>query len=353
MSHASGKCNRQSPPAFRADRRVAGFTLIELMVSLVLGLVVIAGVVSVFFASQQSYRTNEALGDVQDSSRIAFELMSRDIRQAGLTGCNNNGRVANVLNDQTVAANWWANWANALHGYTGTTTVDPAVSIGTAATERVSGTDSLEVVGADDSGLTVKNHVSSSATIHLNETTSDIAQGDIVMVCDPDHTAIMQVSGPVGSHMVTFDHNTGAGVLSPGNCSKGLGYPPDCTGAAIGNKYEFPPNSSVAKLTASDWYIGNNDVSGRSLYRKALVLTGGKPTPTAQEMVRGVTDMKIGYHVAGGAAFVLASAISDWAVVDAVQVTLTLESSDKRAGTDTKPVSRTFTSITTVRNRVK
>ena len=73
------------------------------MVAMLLGLIVVGGVVSVFLANQRSYRTNQALGDVQDSSRIAFEMMARDIRNAGLTGCSNNGRVANVLNNRSTA----------------------------------------------------------------------------------------------------------------------------------------------------------------------------------------------------------------------------------------------------------
>jgi type IV pilus assembly protein PilW len=35
-----------------------------------------------------------------------------------------------------------------------------------------------------------------------------------------------------------------------------------------------------------------------------------------------------------------------------VQVKLTLESTDERAGTDAKPLTRNFTATTTVRNRV-
>ena len=56
---------------------LAGFTVVELMIAMLLGLIVIGGVVSVFLANQRTYRTNQALGDVQDSSRIAFELMAR------------------------------------------------------------------------------------------------------------------------------------------------------------------------------------------------------------------------------------------------------------------------------------
>lgn len=325
----------------------SGFTLIELMIAMVLGLIVIGGVISVFIAGQRSYTTNKALGDVQDSSRIAFEMMARDIRDAGLTGCDNSGRIANVLND--ASTDWFANFGNALHGYTGSQT-DPAVTTGTATTNRVAGTDSLELIGAGDTGLTVAKHNPTSANFKLNETTTSLKDGDVVLVCDPNHAAIFQITN-YNSSNVTVVHNTGTGT--PGNCSKGLGYPTVCT--TNGNSYEFGQNSQFAVLAAVDWYIGVNPVSatGRSLYRINVQNSGGTPTGVSQEMVRDVTDMKILYHQVGKTSLLAADSITDWSSVDAAQVTLTLESVDKRAGTDTKPITRTFTATTTVRNRVK
>ena len=346
--------SRRAPPWTRVS---SGFTLIELMVALVLGLIVIAGVVSVFLANQQVYRTNQAIGDVQDGSRISFEMMARDIRDAGLTGCNNNGRVANVLNvapGGTGTPAWWANWGNAVHGYGfGTTTTDPALTVGTAAGNQVSGTDSLQLLGATDTGLSVAATPSSTAAnFKLNDLTSDLTTGDVIIVCDPNHTAIAQITSYTNSN-VTVVHNPGTG--SPGNCSKGLGYPTVCT--TNGNTYQFGPNSQIFKLAAVDWYIGTNPVGGKSLYRVSVVTSGSTPTQETQEMVRDVTAMKILYHQGNplGTNFVDAKSIGtdiNWATVDAVQVQLTLESVDKRAGTDVKAISRSFTATTTVRNRV-
>src|SRR3546814_2684225 len=115
----------------------------------------------------------------------------------------------------------------------------------------------------------------------------------------------------------------------------------------------FGPNSQIFKLAAVDWYIGTNPVGGKSLYRMSVVTTGTKPTPTPQEMVRDVTSMDIRYHQAGGTSFVTAATVAaNWALVDSVRVKLTLESVDKRAGTDVKALTRNFTATTTVRNRV-
>lgn len=331
---------------------LAGFTLIELMVAMLLGLIVIAGVASVFLANQRTYRTNQALGDVQDSSRIAFELMARDIRNAGLNPCNNDGRMANVLNNS--GTDWWANWGNALRGYSGNQG-DPATGsvFGTGVGQRVSGTDSLQVLGAIDAGLSVAEDKEPAANFKLNDKTTDLQSGDIVIVCDPDHAVMVQISN-YNNSTVTFVHNTG-NTVTPGNCSKGLGYPSDCS-STNGNLYQFGSNSQIAKLGAADWYIGNNPVKGSSLYRVAIATdptSGNVGLGPAQEMVRDVTGMVINYHQQGSAQFLTASAITNWAVVDAAQVTLTLQSADQRAGTDVKPLVRTFTATTTVRNRVK
>jgi type IV pilus assembly protein PilW len=352
------KCSLIHRDATRSAARLArpssGFTLIELMVAMLLGLIVVGGVVSVFLANQRTYRTNQALGDVQDGSRIAFEMMARDIRDAGLTGCGNAGRVANVLNAAPGgggALTWWADWSNAVHGYgSGTATTDPALAGQNQAT-GANQTDSLQLLGAADTGLSVAATPSSTAAnFKLNDTTSDLVKGDVIIVCDPDHATIVQITN-YNSSNVTLDHNNGNNP-SPGNCSKGMGYPTVCT--TNGNGYQFGPNSQIFKLAAVDWYIGTNPVGGTSLYRMSVATSGTTPTATPQEMVRDVTAMNIRYHQAGGASFVDAATVgANWAVVDAVQVSLSLESVDKRAGTTAKPISRSFTATTTVRNRVQ
>lgn len=316
------------------------------MIALVLGLVVIGGVIGIFLSNKQSYRSSQALGQVQENARIAFELLARDIRQAGLTGCGNTTRVANVLNNGGTA--WWANFGNAIRGYEGNVT-DPAVAFGTTAALRVNGTDSIQIIGAGDSGLSVEDHNPSAANFKLNESSSDLEDGDIIIVCDPDHATITQITN-YNSSNVTLVHNTG--TASPGNCSKGLGFPTDC-GSTNGNPYQFGANSQIAKLAANDWYIGVNGQGGRSLYRKALVNNSGTPTPTAQEMVRNVVDMQIVYLRNGGTSYEDATSIgTDWNTVEGVQLSLSFESSDQFAGTDAQPIMRQMMTTVTLRNRV-
>ncbi|MGH8117854.1 MAG: prepilin-type N-terminal cleavage/methylation domain-containing protein, partial [Rhodanobacteraceae bacterium] len=277
--------------------RAAGFSLIELMIAMVLGLIVIAGVTSVFLAGQQSFRTNNALADVQDSSRVAFELMARDIREAGLTGCNSsNDRIANLLSNQ--ATDGWANWGIAIRGYDNAPD-DPAVK-GLSSPNAVANTHSLQLVGAGiDPGATAQlyDDATSGNQIALATPAPTFSAGDVVLLCTAGHAALFQISG-YASGTVSF-----SGSGNPGNDSTYLGYPlgsicsqnPPPPGGDAKVVYCFPANSLLSKLRAVDWYIGTNDDNGTSLYRVSVENNGGVATPTRQEMVRDVTDMQVAY----------------------------------------------------------
>lgn len=326
-----------------------GFTLVELMISMVLGLVVIGAVVSVMLANKRTYRTGTAMSEIQESARTAFELLARDIRQSGATGCDNSGKVANVLNAGT---NWWQTWFS-IKGFEGADT-DPAVAVGSGVADRVSGTDSIEIQSIVGAGLSVQSHDPVNAQFKINATATDFTAGDVIMVCDFDHAAIFQASSYDATN-IAVSHATSVGT--PGNCSKGLGYPTNC-GSATGNVYKFGANSQVAHLTAVDWYIGNNgrpDEGGRSLYRRRL---GSGGTLLTEEVVAGVTDMQVTYRVNGTDNFVDASSVTaaNWANVNALTVTFTLISADQRVSTDNTVNSgrlqRSFTWLVTLRNRV-
>ena len=63
-------------------------SLIELMIALVLGMVVVAAAASIFLANKSTYKATETLARVQENSRLAFEMMARDIREARGSACD-------------------------------------------------------------------------------------------------------------------------------------------------------------------------------------------------------------------------------------------------------------------------
>jgi type IV pilus assembly protein PilW len=74
-------------PVSRALYKEAGFSLIELLVTLLLSSLLLLGVLQMFSNTSQADRSSSAVANLQDSARIAMELIKQDIRRAGYLGC--------------------------------------------------------------------------------------------------------------------------------------------------------------------------------------------------------------------------------------------------------------------------
>jgi prepilin-type N-terminal cleavage/methylation domain-containing protein len=72
-----------------------GFTLIEVLTAMALSSFVLISVGYAYLTQRSLERNRGALAQVQDSARVAFEMLGRDIRQAGYIGCNSNLTRAN------------------------------------------------------------------------------------------------------------------------------------------------------------------------------------------------------------------------------------------------------------------
>jgi type IV pilus assembly protein PilW len=83
-----------------------GFTLIELMVSLVLGLIIVAAATMLFIAGQKSFALQQGAADIQDNANFALNYITKDVRMANLNNSTatmnaslaNGGIVFNTTN---------------------------------------------------------------------------------------------------------------------------------------------------------------------------------------------------------------------------------------------------------------
>lgn len=73
-----------------------GLSLVELMIAITLGLILMTGVTQLFISSKETYQTQQASSRVQETGRLAVELLGRDIRMAGFTAFR--GRSVGVDN---------------------------------------------------------------------------------------------------------------------------------------------------------------------------------------------------------------------------------------------------------------
>ena len=348
---------------FFTPRRESGLTLIELMIALALGLIIVIAVINIFIANRATFKTQEALAQVQQNARIGYELLAHDIREAGGNPCGIPfSQVANLLNSTA----WWANFSDGnVRGYDGADAGTP-VSVGTGAKERVAGTDAVLVRGAsaacEGKDLVIADHTPGTAQF---KTGADhcIYTGDILMACDLKQAAIFQASAAVSAAR-TINHAVGGGV-SPGNCSPKLGVPASCATSTF-TDYTFSKEGIISRFSSTLWFVGNNDHGGRSLFRakpkNAAVpdpLNPGVTVPTivmdVEEIADGVVDMQVDYLLREGGTlksdYVVSTLVTpDKNEVVAMRIALTVNSANI-AGTNAKPIERKFVHIISLRNQ--
>ena len=107
-------------------RRERGFSLIELMVALALGLLLTTAMVTVYVTSKSSFSRQQQLSSLQQSVRIAFEYLAGDARMVGHMGCytgmpTNANCGTNTFCNQIVAPDVRSNYAFGVEGYEYTT----------------------------------------------------------------------------------------------------------------------------------------------------------------------------------------------------------------------------------------
>lgn len=71
------------PAVISKLKRQRGVSLIELMVSLVIGLIILLGITQIFTANRQTYTIQESVGRLQENGQYAINFIARHLRHAG------------------------------------------------------------------------------------------------------------------------------------------------------------------------------------------------------------------------------------------------------------------------------
>jgi len=320
----------------RMHRSAAGFSLVELMTAMLLSLMLIAATISVFVGNKRVYASTEGLGRIQENARIAFELMSRDIRSAGVNPCDVRMKVVNVLAD---TANWWATFGTGTD--TGIFGYDNGGLMGSTA-----GTDAIQIQFFEDTGLVTSASMGGDTGALPFDDTDSIVEQQILMVCgffpssptEPvtDTTAIFS-AGKSGTN-ITHDVDDGNGRTN-------------FSSTAYPTPVVYPAGSLLGSLRAMEWYVAENDKGRNSLFRRQLSYAGGAPAMgDPEEVVEDVLSLEITYLENSTWTTALPTS---WNNVTAVQVAMELEAADNRAGgVQGEMITRTLTHVVALRNRL-
>ena len=340
--------------AMKNPRGQSGFTLVELMISLVLGLLVVAAAGGLFLSNRRVFASTNAINRIQENGRAAFEILSRDIREAGGSPCG-----ANVLNLLPAAERVaWDQWELGAFGTENGDTLPDSLVLSSATSDEVR-------VEAQD-GPSAVLEVSSNA---------DFAVGDVLMVCNPQVANIFKVTALPSD---ALGHNSGSNgnIIKPfwgGTQDEIDNYKEDVGGNSKGYCFTSKRNGStnpnclvtgnapagVVRPESIRWEVADNANGGKSLYR--TVLGNGNVQRSRDEIAAGVVNMQLMYKRSDSAALVKANAIpaADWDKVNAVQVTLTLEPErgaligrDLEGTQAGQKLQRTVSTLVAMRNRV-
>lgn len=256
-----------------------GFSLVELMVAITLGLIILSAVSMLFVSSKKTYTSQDRQARLQENSRFAMHFIVKDLRLAGYYGCVDviNADTVNVtLNNPT---SFTANAQIPLEGLNNATGTWYPSGDTTLPTGILPGTDAVTVRSADTSST---NYIdtempNSSAVLKVNSISS-LSAGDIIMVSDCSSADIMQITNlnTTDPHIV---HNAG-GSTSPGNSTQKLSkaYSPSTDGQG----------TRVMKFTTKQYYLATGADGNPALFRRDNAAPG-------VELVSGVESMQILY----------------------------------------------------------
>ncbi|MDG5500677.1 PilW family protein [Marinobacter sp. BGYM27] len=362
--------------------RQKGLSIIEIMIALLLGSILIAGLVQIFSSNSQTFRSNEVSSRSQEAGRIASDILSRALRNAGYFGCMpiigiKNNLDASNAGFQTYLHEFGINNAASENspvgmeeypGIRADAAVRPATALAT--------TDHLMVTGARNFGTTIT--VTSAST---NSTTFNISDdggmqaGDVAMISDCANADIFQVTGVSAVGGASTDFTVTAAPQSGTGFGNdfSLNSPPSCTAGNPCFSVVYSAGAHVVQPYNEVFFIGTGTSGEPALFLR-------DSTGTDLELVEGVIDMQLrlgegnGTFDSGVQNWREPGAVVTWSNVIAAQVSILVragqaDSVDAQqtycfpgwrdctdpANLDTAPdrrFYRVYTFTTTLRNRI-
>ncbi len=127
----------------------SGFSLVELMIALLLGLLLMSGIIAVYLESKKSFVQDEAISRVQENGRFALRLLTREIAMGGFYGGVTDPTAVTAPAGADACETWLLNPDQVIETYDNADSgVDAA--FGTCGLAAVAGTDVLAVRRASD-----------------------------------------------------------------------------------------------------------------------------------------------------------------------------------------------------------
>ncbi len=284
-----------------------GFSLIELLVAMVVGLVIISGAFSLHATTRKTQVVNEMQMDMVADARFAIEMISYDLRHAGMWGgTNKSGLIGCKSSDTACSA------SSAGEGL-------PVAKTGDCDTGWYYDLRT-PVFGTDDSD----DNPYSGSCIPVSE--GQVATSDILEIRYADSNATLEAD--LLDNHIYVRSNAVNGRLFVGDTQPVI------------DAYDSAPQTQNHALQAYVYYISNyTDAAGDGIpsLRRVALING--PALQNQTLVSGVSDLQVQFGVDVNNDELIDRyvdpddvAAADWANVYAAKIWLVMRSDREQTG---------------------
>lgn len=313
-------------------RRMAGFSLVEIMVALVISLFILGGAVTILIQNQQHYRQNDDFGRLQENARFAMDTIVEDLRMAGFFGCSTQ-----VKNNLNFTAGDLVDTTRAIDGYEEGEAAWEAQGSTAVVASIWPGTDAITIRKLRNRGVPIlADMATADAVVNINN--APVNSGQLAAIYNCGSTDIFQVTSS-DTAANTLGHVDG-GAFAPGNAVADFSGTYQQNAVYTANPTADPQGlSSRTFVTAYEpvrYFVAAStaDPARPALWRQ----THDGSSLATQELIEGIENMQILYGVDNNSdgspdAYVDADAVGNWNRVVGVKATL-LVSTIEETGLD-------------------
>ncbi len=270
---------------FRGQGAQRGFSLVELMVAVTLGLILSIALVQVFMGNRQVQEVEAALSRVQENGRFAIDMIARDVRLSGYHGCGDPEETVLPIDVQANGVDP-TYYTQSIEGYVKPAGVwAPALDARHASinAETRNNSDVLSAYFAEETGatLTAVPGLTGNVAISAHPDTDCLVINEIVMLNNCKATNVFRLTGvPACNAAGNIAHGAGSNTSASFRALS--------TYAVGDTLLRFVENTYFVRDTGRDYLDGSPVYA---LYRMGFV----DGIATIQEMIEGVEFLKVQY----------------------------------------------------------
>lgn len=315
-----------------------GMTLVELMVSVTIGLFLVAVMGAVYLGSKSTFVAQETTSRLQENGRFAMDTIAADLRISGFRGCLGQALGTTFLNTLNTPTDLLYDFQRPTWGsHNGGAWVPALVAPVTGLAPDAAG-DVLVIRRPSGGGWALTAEMADTTAALSISATPSINKGDLLMVADCGGAALMQATNDTPGAAGTIEHLAAVAGMTPGNASADLGR-------------VLQQDALVWRMQTVIYYLADSArrPGQRALWSFTSPAYDGAAQPA--ELVTGVERMAVtfGVDTDGDSAadrFRSADLVADWAQVVSAHVELLLVGGTEQVATSPQPY--TFDGAATV-----